>query len=140
MAELKAQLIADKGGVENVSTAEMMLIDLAVDAYLKKQSVAAFIRTLPSLVDKRHRRTWQVVKDDKELGAHLQSLLRDLGLERRAKEVPTLQSYLAAKAKEGEAGTASPPLPIEEMILPPPNPIGGETIKPSPPKGSGCVE
>ena len=49
----------------------MMLIDLAVDAHMKKQSVGAFLLTLPSLVDKRRHRVWQVVKDDKELGSHL---------------------------------------------------------------------
>jgi hypothetical protein len=51
MAELRAQLIADKGGEETVSTAERMLIDLAVDAYMKKQSTTAFLlrrRVAPS--------------------------------------------------------------------------------------------
>jgi hypothetical protein len=111
MAELRAQLIADKGGEENVSTAERMLIDLAVDAYMKKQSVAAFLLTLPELVDKRRRRVWQVVKDDVSLGTHLQSLLRDLGLERRAKDVDDLHSYIAGKARDGAPAEpeASPP-------------------------------
>ena len=95
MAELRAQLITDKGGEESVSTAERILIDLVVDAYFKKQSVAAFLLTLPSLVDKRHRGVWRVVRDDVTLGNHLQSLLRDLGLERRTKDMD-IAAQLAA--------------------------------------------
>jgi len=58
IAQLRAQLVADKGGPENVTTAERMMIDLAVDAHFKKQSVGAFLLTLPALVDKRRRRVW----------------------------------------------------------------------------------
>ena len=109
MAELRAQLIADKGGEETVSTAERMLIDLAVDAYMKKQSTTAFLLTLPSLVDKRHRRVWQVVQDDVRLGAHLQSVLRDLGLERRPKDVDDLHSYIAGKVEQASTAQAEAP-------------------------------
>jgi hypothetical protein len=86
MAELRAQMIADKGGPENVSTAERILIDLAVAAAMKHEAVARYLLTLPSLVDKRHRKVWTVVRDCTALASHLQSLLRDLGLERRAKD------------------------------------------------------
>ncbi len=64
---------------------------------MKHANVAHYLATMPSLVDKRHRRVWRVVHDSTQLAAHLQSLLKYLGLERRAKPVPNLQSYLAAK-------------------------------------------
>jgi len=54
--------------------------------------------TLPSLVDKRHRREWQVVRA--ALASQLQSLLRDIGLERRRKRVPSLDEHLAARAAQ----------------------------------------
>jgi len=56
--------------------------------------------TLPSLVDKRHRRVWQVVRDRAALASQLQSLLRDIGLERRRKRIPSLDEYLAARAAQ----------------------------------------
>jgi len=45
-------------------------------------SMTAYLLTLPSLVDKRHRRVWQVVRDRAAMATQLQSLLRDIGLER----------------------------------------------------------
>ena len=39
MAELRSQMVADEGGPENVSTAERILIDLAVAA-MKHEAVA----------------------------------------------------------------------------------------------------
>jgi hypothetical protein len=86
-AELRAQFIADKGGLEAISTAERLLIDLAVEAALKHQRVSAYLSTLPSLVDKRHRKVWTVVLDAARLSDRLQSLLKDLGLERKVKPV-----------------------------------------------------
>jgi hypothetical protein len=63
-------------------------------------SVDAYLLTLPSLVDKRNRRVWQVVRDRAALSGHVQSLLRDLGLERRQKPVKSLDAYLAERATE----------------------------------------
>jgi hypothetical protein len=100
MAALGAQMIDDKGGPENVSTAERILIDLGVAAAMKHEAVARYLLTLPSLVDKRHRRVWQVVRDANALAAHLQGLLRDLGVERRAKPVPDLGTYLAQRTAQ----------------------------------------
>jgi hypothetical protein len=97
-AELRAQIIADKGGIEVISTAERLMIDLAVEAAIKHQRVSAYLATLPSLVDKRRHRVWQVVLDTARLSDRLQSLLRDLGLERRPKPIESLEQYLARKA------------------------------------------
>ena len=90
-AELRAQIIADKGGIEAISTAERLMIDLAVEAAIKHQRVSAYLSTLPSLVDKRRHRVWQVVLDTARLSDRLQSLLKDLGLERRPKTVPDIR-------------------------------------------------
>lgn len=91
MDTLRAELVADKGGLESVTTAERLLIDLAVGAAVKHQAVSAYLSTLPSLVDKRRRRVWQVVRDSTTLAGHLQGLLRDLGLERRAVAVKDIR-------------------------------------------------
>jgi hypothetical protein len=87
LAERRNALIADLGGQENCSTAMLAMIDLIVASWAQLDSVTAYLLTLPSLVDRRHRRVWPVVKDRAALATQLQSLLRDIGLDRRAREV-----------------------------------------------------
>jgi hypothetical protein len=91
-------LITDLGGQEIITTQQEALIDAAVRTKLLLDSVDAYVLEMGSPVDRRHRRLWPVVRERQSLVAQLQSLLRDLGLSRRAKEVPTLQAYLAQKA------------------------------------------
>jgi hypothetical protein len=75
-AELRAQFIADNGGPEAISTAERLLIDLAVEAAIKHDRVSAYPATLPSLVDKRDRKVWTVVLDAARLSDRLGGLRR----------------------------------------------------------------
>lgn len=94
LRERREDLIADLGGRESCSTAMLAHVELIVAAWAQLDSVTGYLLTLPSLVDKRHRRVWQVVKDRAALASQLQSLLRDVGLERRARKVATLDEYL----------------------------------------------
>jgi hypothetical protein len=74
--------------------------------------VTGYLLTLPSLVDKRHRRVWQVVRDRAALATSLQSMLRDLHERRAPAPVPDLMTYLASKVCErdmAEAETTPPP-------------------------------
>jgi hypothetical protein len=87
LAERRASLIADLGGIEACSAAQLCLVDLIVQSWALLDSTTAYLLTLPSIVDKRHRRVWQVVRDREALAARLQSMLRDVGLERRARDV-----------------------------------------------------
>ena len=103
LAERRASLMADLGGQEACSTAQLALIDLAIRQWSLLDSVDAWLlSSLPSLVDKRHRRVWQVVLDRSRLAAQLEATLCRLGLERRAKPVPSLEEYMRAKAEEAE--------------------------------------
>ncbi|HLY39035.1 MAG TPA: hypothetical protein VKU61_13415 [Candidatus Binatia bacterium] len=106
LAERRGSLIADLGGVEACSTAQLCLVDLVVASWAQLDSVTAYLLTLPSLVDRRHRRVWQVVRDRETLAARLQSLLRDLGLERRARDVRldvvTALAEAASRPMKGE--------------------------------------
>jgi hypothetical protein len=80
-------LVADCGGADNLSTARRLLIDLAAAAAIRCQRVNAYLATLPSLVDRQHREEWRVVGDARRAEAHLQGLLRDIGLDRVAAPV-----------------------------------------------------
>ena len=78
------------------------LIEMATTTRLLVSSVDGYLLGLPALVDKRHRRLWPVVRERQALVGQLQSLLRDLGLERRAKAVQDLDAYLAERSKQTE--------------------------------------
>ena len=90
-------LVADLGGVEQCSNGQLQLVDLIVSAAMQLESVDAYLLTLPSLVDKRNRRVWPVVRDRAALSGHVQSLLATLGLKRRSKRVQSLGDYLETR-------------------------------------------
>ena len=102
MAEERAAIIADQGGLENITTLKLHTIDLYVAERWKYERIGRYLLTLPELVDKRHRRVWRVVQDHSALGQRVQNLALALGLERKAKDVPVLATYLAQKAGEGD--------------------------------------
>ena len=87
MAALREELLEDCGGAAAVSAARRLLIDLAAAAAIRCQRVNAYLATLESLVDRRHRMEWRVVNDARRAEAHLQALLRDIGLDRVAAPV-----------------------------------------------------
>jgi hypothetical protein len=94
-------LVGQLGGIDEVTPAQAALIDLVVSAAMQLDSVDAYLLTLPSLVDKRGRRVWPVVRDRMALSGHVQGLLRDLGLERKAKRVRSLDEYLTERERTG---------------------------------------
>ena len=95
--------VSQLGGLDECSPAQLALIDLVVSAAMQLDSVDAYLLTLPSLVDKRNRRVWPVVRDRMALSGHVQSLLATLGLKRRSKRVQSLDAYLAERAGNGAA-------------------------------------
>ena len=105
LAEWRASLLADLGGADAVSTQQAALVDLAVRTKLLVDSVDAYVLSMPSPVNRQRRCLHPVVRERQALVGQLQSILRDLGMERRAKQVPDLQSYLAARAKPAGEGS-----------------------------------
>jgi hypothetical protein len=99
LAAWRADLIRDLGG--NPSTAQQQLVELAVRTKLLLDSLDAWLLAQRSLVNSKTKSVLPVVKERTALANHLQGVLRDLGLERRAMPAPDLQSYLAAKTDSG---------------------------------------
>ena len=95
--ERRDALVTQLGGPEEITPSQSALVDLVVSAAMQLDSVDAFLLTLPSLVDKRNRRCWQVVRDRAALSAHLHSLLVTLGLRRRPKRVQALTDYVSER-------------------------------------------
>src|SRR5215831_18246399 len=95
--EWRASLIADLGGEDAVSTQQLALVDLAVRTKLLADSVDAYVLAMPSPVNRQRRCLHPVVRERQALVGQLQSILHDLGLERRNRPAPDLAAYLAAK-------------------------------------------
>ena|SRR5437867_671273 len=96
LAAWRGDLVRDLGG--DVTTAQAALIDMAVRSRLLLDSIDAWLLAQPSVINKRARALFPVVKERAALVSQLQSLLRDIGLERRAKPVETLASFIAARS------------------------------------------
>lgn len=97
LAAWRHELLADLGGVEDVSTQELALVEEAVKTKLILDSVDAWLLSQPSLINKRTRSVLPVVRDRQALVSTLRGLLGDLGLKRRTKAMPSLGDYLAAR-------------------------------------------
>jgi hypothetical protein len=103
--EWRDALIDDHGGPDAISTQQSALVDLAVRTKLLVDSVDTYVLAMASPVNRQRRCLHPVVRERQSLVTQLQSILRDLGLERKAKPVPDLASYLTAQSP---AGSASP--------------------------------
>src|SRR5438477_6351765 len=103
LAEWRSSLVADLGGADAVTTQVMALVDLAVRTKLLVDSVGAYVLAMPSPVNRQRRCLHPVVRERQALVGQLQSILRDLGLERKAKPVTDLATYLAQRT--GEKGS-----------------------------------
>jgi hypothetical protein len=105
-ADLKAQLIADQGGEDEVSAAKMILIDAIVTATLKSRVVHSYLATIERpWCDRRSNKVWRVVLDAARLEQHLVNLLSLLGLERVPAPVESLEAYIVRKAAEKATAT-----------------------------------
>jgi len=93
----RKDIAQDLGGTEHLSAQQRALLDEAVKLKLMLDSIDGFVLAMPSLVNKAKRSLLPIVKERLALVAQLQSLLRDLGLERRSRELPSLATYLAKR-------------------------------------------
>ncbi len=93
----RAELIADLGGEDAISTQQRTVVELAATTKLYVDSLDAWIMEHGNLVNARRRAALPVVKDRMQLADALVRYLTALGLQRRTKQVPDLGSYLAEK-------------------------------------------
>ncbi len=93
----RKDLLEDLGGEEAVSAQRMALVEAVVRTRLYVDSLDSWILENGSLVNKKRRGVHPVVKERQQLVDSLARLLSLLGLERRAKTVPDLKTYLAER-------------------------------------------
>ena len=90
----KREIISDLGGDESVSAQQRAVLELAVRTKLMLDSIDAWLLSQPSLVNKRRRQLYPVVKDRQQLADALARYMGQLGLDRKAKVVPTLNEFI----------------------------------------------
>ncbi len=93
----RAELIVDLGGEDAISTQQRTVVELAATTKLYLDSVDVWIMEHGNLINARKRAVLPVVKDRMQLADALVRYLPALGLQRRAKQVPDLGSYVAGK-------------------------------------------
>jgi hypothetical protein len=108
MAAYRAELVAHRGGEENITATVRSKIEIAVAVRFRRLGVEAYIQTIYP-IDKRHRRVWPAMTDLMRLEAHELAILRDLGDVPKTKDV-SLDDYIAEleaeKQRKAEAATA----------------------------------
>jgi hypothetical protein len=107
----KLDLLNDLGGPDALSTQQKALVELVVRQRLLLESVDAWLLVQPSLVAARKKALLPVVRERQGLADSLVRYLALLGLERRAKPVPSLNDYLCQRAPRTGAESTGPSPP-----------------------------
>jgi len=97
-------LIADLGGEGAVSAQQRAIVQLATRTYLLLESVDRWLLQQPSLVNKSKRQLFPVVLQRQQLADALARYMSALGLERRARPVHDLDSYIVQRYTGEDAG------------------------------------
>jgi hypothetical protein len=93
--EFRDDLIRDLGGEEAVSQQQRVIVDLVVRTHLMVQSLDNYLLTLGSLVNRRKRALWPVVRERTALADSLAKHLAMLGLEKKQPPEKKLHEYIA---------------------------------------------
>ena len=104
LEDWRQSLLSDLGGIEQTSTQQRQIVDLAVKTKLILDSIDVWLLRQPSLVNHRKRMFLPVVLQRQQLADALARYMTQLGLERRAKKTLTLTDYLGGKATPPPAG------------------------------------
>lgn len=98
LEEWKAGIVADMGGSASVSRQQEAIIDMAAKTKLLLDSIDGYLFKQATIVNKRKRAVFPVVRERIQLADALARYLTVLGLERRSKAVPSLQGFLENRA------------------------------------------
>ena len=116
LEDWRHSIIQDLGGVDQTSTQQRQLVDIAVKTKLILDSIDAYLFKQPSLVNHRRRMLLPVVTQRQTIADGLARYMTQLGLEKKVKQLPTLGDYLQTKSKA--TPPASPPSPTPTTITP----------------------
>src|SRR5262249_33385246 len=116
LAAWRAELVTDLGGEEALSTQQRALVDVLVRQELLLESVDSWLLAQRTLVNSGNRTLLPVVRERQALADSLARYLAQLGLERRAKPIPSLDDYLRQRSPRSEELPGPSPLePIPQV-------------------------
>jgi hypothetical protein len=92
--KLRSELVADLGGEENLSVQKHKIVDEFLKRFVMLESIDAWIFRQPALMNKRSKALYPIVIQRMTIGDGMLRCLRELGLERKAKQVPSIEDYL----------------------------------------------
>ena len=93
----RAEIIEDKGGEDALSGASKALVDTIVRQKLILDSIDAYVLSMGSLVNRKRRAIYPIVRERQQIADALAKYLGMLGLERRVGAVPTLENYIESR-------------------------------------------
>ncbi len=103
----RQELVEALGGEEAVTPQQRSIIDLASRTHLMLESVDQYVLSMGSLVNKRRRALFPVVRERQQLADSLARYMAQLGLERRSIPTPSLSEYFEQKAEDHDEPRAS---------------------------------
>jgi hypothetical protein len=103
LLEWRAELVDALGGEEGISPQRMALIEMATRTRLLVEHCDSYLMVQKTLINRRKKGVYPIVRDRTALVEALARLLKELGLNRVERPVPSLQEYLAARTPEPEA-------------------------------------
>ena len=100
--KLRSELVTDLGGEESLSIQQHKILDEFIKRFVMLESIDAWLFKQDSLINKRSKLLWPIVLQRSGIADGMVRVLRELGLERKAKQIPDLQTYI------NQAGSAQP--------------------------------
>jgi hypothetical protein len=95
MADLRAQLVLDLGGAEEITRAKSIILDDVVRLTFWIDAIDGWLMQRDSVVNGQKRSLYPIVLQRGQLVEQRLRLLQALGLERKQKPIPTLGKYMA---------------------------------------------
>jgi hypothetical protein len=92
--KLRSELVADLGGQENLSSQQTKLIDEFIVRHLMVESIDGWLFSQPAILNKRSKSLFPIVLQRMTIADGMIRCLEKLGLERKAKQVPSIQDYI----------------------------------------------
>lgn len=93
----KDELLQDLGGIENISTQQLSIVDLATRTKVLLDSVDAWLLRQDGVINRRKRSLYPIVRERQQLADSMAKYMQMLGLERRQRPTESLESYVARK-------------------------------------------
>ena len=96
----RSELVADLGGTDALSAMQHSVLDTLIKTKVILDSVDGYILRQGWIANMRKRAVWPIVRERQAIADSLVRQLQILGLERKAREVPSLRAYLEEKARQ----------------------------------------